>query len=184
MGQPRHRADACHHTSVVHHLHAAKYDCRPPPASAETGSLVGKFLLGMDRFWVDPRTTPSIRYCEVYMNTIVNHVHKSDQRFQFVAAKIATYLQHQYPKQYTRLNHSGRLQAYLEAQAEQAWEQMERAREAGYTTTQAEEFAATFLYPEMKEDSHHEDHDPEDIWLRDRLEKRLLDATGKTVPFD
>jgi hypothetical protein len=119
------------------------------------------------------------------MNTIVNQVLKSDQRFQLVVAKIATYLQHQYPKQYTELNHSGRLQAYLETQAEQAWEQIKRAREAGYTTSQAEEFAATFLYPQMKEDSHHEEQDhPEEIWLRGRPEKRLLDATGKTVPFD
>jgi hypothetical protein len=118
------------------------------------------------------------------MNTIVNQVHKSDQRFQLVVAKIATYLQHQYPKQFKELNHTGRLQSYLETQAEHAWEQMERAREAGYTTTQAEEFAATFLYPRMEEDSRQEEHDPEDSWLRDRVEKRLLDATGKTVPFD
>lgn len=145
---------------------------------------MGKFLLGMDGFWLDPRTTQGIRHREAYVNTIMDQELKSDPRFQVLVAKIATLLQHQYPKQYTKLNHSGRLQAYLEAQAEQAWEQMERAREAGYTTTQAEEFAATFLYPQVEEDSHHEEHDPEDIWLRDRLEKRLLDATGKTVPFD
>jgi hypothetical protein len=114
----------------------------------------------------------------------MDQVLKSDPRFQVVVAKIATYLQHQYPKQYKRLNHSGRLQAYLETQAEQAWEQMERAREVGYNTAQAEEFAATFLYPQMEEDSRQQEQDPEDIWLRDRLEKRLLDATGKTVPFD
>lgn len=176
--------DAFHHTSFVYPLHAAKCDCRPPPASAETDSIVGKFLFGMDGFWLDPRTAPGIRHREVYMTTIVDQVFKFDQRFQVIVAKIATYLQHQYPKQYAERNHSGRLQTYLKTQAEQAWEQMEAAREAGYSPVQAEEFAATFLYPQMKEDSHHEDHDPEDIWLRDRLEKRLLDATGKTVPFD
>jgi hypothetical protein len=118
------------------------------------------------------------------MNTIMNQQLKSDPRFQMLVAKIATHLQHQYPKHYTKLNHSGCLQPYLETLAEQAWEQMERAREAGYTTAQAEEFAATFLYPQMEEDSRQVEHDPEDIWLKDRLEKRLLDATGKTVPFD
>jgi hypothetical protein len=119
------------------------------------------------------------------MKLSMNQAFKSDRRFQVVLAKVATHLQQQYPKQHTELNHSGHLKPYLDTQAEQAWEQVERAREAGYSPAQAEELAAPFLYPQIEGSCpRQEERDLEEIWLNDRLEKRVLDGTGKAVPFE
>jgi hypothetical protein len=108
------------------------------------------------------------------MELLMDQELKSDPRFQVLLAKVETYLQqHQAPK-YKELKVSNKLSAYLEKQAEQAWEQIRQAREAGYSLDQAEELAAPFLYPAISETEPTEEADPEATWLSERFEKRVL----------
>jgi hypothetical protein len=116
------------------------------------------------------------------MELVMDQELKSDPRFQILLAKVETYLQqHQAPK-YRELKDSNQLAAYLENQTELAWEQIREALEAGYSRNQAEELAASFLYPQIDEMPC--EADPEESWLNERFENRVLDSVGKAVPFE
>jgi hypothetical protein len=109
---------------------------------------------------------------------------RSDPAFQVLQAKLETYLQqHQAPK-YKELKESNQLVAYLENQTELAWEQIRDALDAGYSLNQAEELAAPFLYSTIDEIPREEEPSPEESWLNDRVEKRVLNKAGQAVPFE
>src|SRR5260370_35753527 len=118
------------------------------------------------------------------MELLMDHELKADRRFQVLLAKVETYLQQHQAAKYKELKDSNQLSAYLENQAEQAWEQIRQAREAGYSLDQAEELAAPFLYPGMSVTEPTEEAYPEATWLGERAEKRVLGKNGKVVPAE
>jgi hypothetical protein len=118
------------------------------------------------------------------MELVMDQELKSDPRFQILLAKVETYLQQHQAAKYKELMDRNQLAVYLENQTELAWERIREALDAGYRLNQAEEMAAPLLYQESDESPRREEPNPEEIWLNDRLEKRVLDSAGQAVPFE